>query len=191
MRKKFMRLGAFFLGGLFAGELFFSGSVMAAPIDTAKSSVVIVFSQMGVPVEAQFKRFSGDVHFDATAPANTRAVLTVDVASFDLGDAEYNKEVLKPEWFNAAKFTQATFTSSAVRVLSADKLEADGQLTIKGRAQKVVVPISVKKDGKQQTFSGELIIKRLAFAVGEGEWSATDMVEDNVKIRFTVVTAAQ
>src|SRR5690606_39003408 len=109
----------------------------------------------------------------------------------DLGDPEYNREVLKPEWFNAAKFTNATFTSSAVRVLSADKLEADGQLTIKGRTQKVVVPISVKQNGKQQTFSGELTIKRLAFAIGEGEWSATDMVEDNVRIRFTVVTAAQ
>ncbi len=181
MRKWIVGLGVLLLGI----------EALAAPIDAAKSSVVIVFSQMGVPVEAQFKRFSGDVHFDAAAPANTRAALTVDVASFDLGDPEYNREVLKPEWFNAAKFTNATFTSSAVRVLSADKLEADGQLTIKGRTQKVVVPISVKQNGKQQTFSGELTIKRLAFAIGEGEWSATDMVEDNVKIRFTVVTAAQ
>ena len=181
MRKWIVGLGVLLLGI----------KALAAPIDVAKSSIIIVFSQMGVPIEAQFKRFSGDVQFDAAAPANTRAALTVDVASFDLGDPEYNKEVQKPEWFNAEKFTNATFTSNAVRVLSADKLEADGQLTIKGRTQKIVVPISVKQNGKQQIFSGELAIKRLAFAIGEGEWSATDMVEDNVKIRFTVVTAAQ
>jgi polyisoprenoid-binding protein YceI len=165
--------------------------VNAQPVDVANSRIAVVFEQMGVPVEAQFTRFSGDIAFDAQAPANTTASLTVDVSSFDLGDPEYNKEVRKPEWFDAAKFASAMFVAKTVKVLAPDRLEAAGTLTIKGRAQAVVVPIAVQQKGSQRTFSGELPIKRLAFNIGEGEWKATDMVADDVKIRFTVVTAAQ
>jgi polyisoprenoid-binding protein YceI len=165
--------------------------VSAQPVDVARSRITATFEQMGVPVDAQFTRFSGDIAFDAQAPAKTTASLTVDVGSFDLGDPEYNNEVRKPEWFDTAKFASATFVANTVKVLAPDRLEAAGTLTIKGRTQPVVVPIAVKQDGAQRIFSGELPIKRLAFHIGEGEWAATDMVADIVKIRFTVVTAAQ
>jgi polyisoprenoid-binding protein YceI len=163
----------------------------AQPIDAAKSSVTAAFKQMGVTTDTKFTRFKGDVNYDPAAPEKTTATLQVDITSFDLGDPEYNKEVQKPEWFNSAKFAQATFVTKSVRVISADRLEASGTLTIKGTAQPVVVPVAVKQSGAARTFSGELPIKRLAYKIGEGDWSATDMVADDVKIKFTVVTAAQ
>ena len=171
--------------------LLFTVNVCATPVDAAKSSVTATFTQMGVPVEAKFTRFKADVKYDQAAPQQTQANMQVDVSSFDLGDPEYNKEVQKPEWFNAPKFAQATFVTQAVRALATDRLEATGTLTIKGAAQKVIVPIAVKQTGNQRTFSGELPIKRLAFKIGEGDWSATDMVADIVKIKFTVVTASE
>lgn len=168
-----------------------AGAATAQPIDVRKSSVIATFKQTGVPVDAKFTRFAGDIHFDPTAPEKTRAAMTVDVASFDLGDPEYNSEVQKPEWFNAAKFAQASFVTQSVRMLGADKLEATGTLTIKGIAQPVTVPIAVKTTGATRTFSGELPIRRLTYKIGEGEWSTTDMVADEVRIKFNVVTAAQ
>lgn len=168
----------------------------AQPVDVAKSRITATFSQMSVPVEATFKRFKADVNYDPAAPEKTTATLQLDIASFDLGDPEYNSEVQKPEWFDAKKFAQATFVTQSVRSLAKDRLEVRGTLTIKGRAQPVVVTIGVKELGVKQTgtlreFSGLLPIKRLAFHIGEGEWAATDMVADDVMIKFSVVTAAQ
>lgn len=174
-----------------AATLLFAVNVYAAPVDVAKSSVTATFTQTGVPVEAKFTRFKADVKFDQAAPQQTQANMQVDVSSFDLGDPEYNKEVQKPEWFNASKFAQATFVTQSVRALAPDRLEATGTLTIKGVAQNVVVPIAVKQAGNQRTFSGELPIKRLAYKIGEGDWSATDMLADVVKIKFSVVVVGQ
>lgn len=168
-----------------------SAAANAQLVDVAKSSVSATFRQMNVPVEAKFTRFKADVAYDPAAPEKTAASMQVDVTSFDLGDPEYNKEVQKPEWFNSTKFAQATFVTQSVRALGPDKLEATGTLTIKGVAQPVKVPVAVKQVGATRSFSGELPIKRLVFKIGEGEWSATDMVADDVKIKFTVVTAAQ
>jgi polyisoprenoid-binding protein YceI len=160
----------------------------AAPANLAKSHITITFTQMSVPVDASFKRFNGDINYDPNAANKASAIITVDISSFDLGDPEYNKEVLKPEWFNAGKYAQASFTSNSVRAISATQLEANGVLSIKGTTQNVVIPLAVKADGKGWSFSGELPIKRNDFNIGEGEWRATDMVADEVKIRFLITT---
>lgn len=178
-----------FLG--LATALWFVAAANAQPVDLAKSSVTATFKQTGVAVDTKFTRFKADVNFDPAAPEKTTASMQVDMTSFDLGDPEYNKEVQKPEWFNSAKYAQATFVTQTVRSLGPDRLEAGGILTIKGIAQRVVVPIYVKQSGGTRTFSGELPIKRLVFKIGEGDWSDTDIVADEVKIKFTVVTAAQ
>jgi polyisoprenoid-binding protein YceI len=167
-----------------------SATTYAQAIDPEKSKVIATFTQSGVDVDVAFKKFAAEVNYDPDAQNNTSAKIAVDVSSFDIGDAEYNKEVQKPEWFNTGKFPQATFVTETVRTISPTQLQANGILTIKGKSHNVVVPISVKPDGKAWSFSGELPIKRNDYNVGEGEWTATDMVADEVKIRFTITKAA-
>ena len=160
-----------------------------AQIDPAKSSVVAVSRQMGVPVEGKFQRFSAQVSFDPAKPAEGRASIDIDIASFDLGDADFNRETAKKEWFDAAKFPKATFVTTAIKPAGAGKFEAAGKLAIKGITRDVVAPVSFKAEGGQQVFEGVLPIKRLAFNIGEGEWKDTSTVADDVQIRFRIVTA--
>ena len=160
-----------------------------AQIDPAKSSVVAVSRQMGVPVEGKFQRFSAQVSFDPAKPAEGRASIDIDIASFDLGDADFNRETAKKEWFDAAKFPKATFVTTAIKPAGPGKFDAAGKLTIKGITRDVVAPVSFKAEGGQQVFEGVLPIKRLAFNIGEGEWKDTSTVADDVQIRFRIVTA--
>ena len=160
-----------------------------AQIDPAKSSVVAVSRQMGVPVEGKFQRFSAQVSFDPAKPAEGRASIDIDIASFDLGDADFNRETAKKEWFDAAKFPKATFVTTAIKPAGPGKFDAAGKLTIKGITRDVVAPVSFKAEGGQQVFEGVLPIKRLAFNIGEGEWKDTATVADDVQIRFRIVTA--
>lgn len=157
-------------------------------LDNAKSTVGIVFKQMNVPVDARFKKFTGNIDYDQAKPENSKASVDIEVASFDLGDPEYNKEVLKKEWFNAAQFPKASFVSSGMKTGSNGTLIVAGTLSIKGKSVTINFPLSVKTEGNRQIFEGSLPIKRLYFNIGEGEWKDTSMVADEVIIKFHIVT---
>jgi polyisoprenoid-binding protein YceI len=160
----------------------------ALKTDASKSTVSAVFKQMNVPVEAKFKKFNAQIDFDSTKPQTAKANVEIDIASFDIGEAEYNQEVQKKEWFNAAQFPKASFVSSALKPAADGKLNVSGKLTIKGKTADVNFPVTFRKEGNTQIFEGTLPIRRLAFNIGEGEWKDTGMVADEVQIKFHVVT---
>ena len=182
------------VGGIAVFGLVASTAAVAAPlkVDAAKSTVGAIFKQLNVPVEAKFKKFVAQIDFDSAKPDAAKASVDIDITSFDLGEAEYNKEVLKKEWFNAAQFPKATFVASSIKPTAGapagTKYDVAGKLTIKGKTADVHFPLTVKKEGSGQTFDGALPIKRLAFNIGEGEWKDTGMVADEVTIKFHVVT---
>lgn len=158
-------------------------------VDAARSSIVAVSKQMGVPVEGRFKRFSAQVSFDPVKPAEGKAQVEIDMASFDLGAEDFNRETVKKEWFDAAKYPKATFVTTAIKPAGAGRFEAAGKLTIKGKTVDVVAPVSFRSEGSQHVFEGVLPIKRLQFNIGEGEWKDTSTVADEVQIRFRIVAA--
>jgi polyisoprenoid-binding protein YceI len=156
---------ALLLASLVTGSV---AAVQAAPLktDLAASGVSAVFKQMNVPVEAPFRTFAAQIDYDAAKPAAASASVEITTASFDIGDAMYNKEVAKKEWFNSAQFPKATFVSTSIAPAGAGRCNA-------GR----------------DVFEGQLPIKRLAFNIGEGEWKDTSMVADEVVIKFRVTAA--
>lgn len=159
----------------------------ALKADVAKSSVSAVFKQMNVPVEAKFKRFSAQIDYNPAKPDAAKASVEIDIPSFDLGDADFNKEVQKKEWFNGAQFPKASFVSSAIKPAANGKLDVMGKLSIKGKTADVSFPLTVRQEGGNQVFEGALPIKRLGFNIGEGEWKDTSMVADEVLIKFRVL----
>lgn len=157
-------------------------------VDTSKSTVQIIFKQMNVPVPAQFKKFSATIDYNSAKPENSKAQVDIDTATLNLPAPEYNSEVLKKEWFNTAQFPKASFVSTAMKASGPGKLDVTGNLTIKGKTVPVSFPLQIKTVGKTTNFEGNLVIKRLSFNIGEGEWKDTSMVADEVTIKFNVVT---
>ena len=179
-------------GTLLAALLGVTLAAAAAPLktDPARSRVSAVFTQMNVPVEAPFKKFSAAIDYDAAKPALAKASVEIDTASLDVGEADMNKEVAKKDWFNSAQYPKATFVSSSIKPVTAGKFNVSGKLSIKGKSTDVSFPLTVKTEGGKQVFEGALPIKRLAYSVGEGEWKDTSIVADEVVIKFRV-TAGQ
>ncbi len=177
---------------LMAAALSSSALLFAAnlSLDNGKSTVHVVFKQMEVPVQARFKKFQAQIDYNASKPELSTAKVEIDVTSIDLPAPEYNQEVLKKEWFNAAQFAKASFISTSMKNLGAGKLEVSGNLTIKGKTLAVRFPLQVKTEAKGLSFEGNLPIKRLQFNIGEGEWKDTSMVADEVMIKFKVVTTS-
>ncbi len=150
----------------------------------AQSEIVFVSKQMGVPVEGRFKKFDAQIAFDPAKAAAGKISFTVDMASATLGVKETDAELPKADWFNTAKFAQATFQSSSIKTLGAGKFEVSGALTIKGVSQAVVVPVSLSQAGSTTTALGAFALKRLVFKIGDNEWSDTSMVADEVQVKF-------
>jgi polyisoprenoid-binding protein YceI len=175
---------------LVAGAAFVTTTSQAAnvQVDPAKSTVHVVFKQMNVPVQAQFKKFTASLDYNSAKPESSKAQVDIDAGSLNLPAPEYNAEVLKKEWFNAAQFPKASFTSTSMKSSGVGKLDVTGNLTIKGKTVVASFPLSIKTEGKSISFEGSLPIKRLTFNIGEGEWKDTDMIADEVIIKFKVVT---
>lgn len=162
-----------------------AGTVLAQQkLVPAQSEIVFVSKQMGVPVEGRFKKFDAQISFNPSKPETSKIAFTVDTGSATLGVPETDAELPKPTWFNVPKFPQATFQSSSVKGLGAGKFEVAGKLSIKGLSRDVVVPVTLTQNGAATTATGTFSLKRLAFKIGENEWSDTSMVADDVQVKF-------
>ncbi|HTJ91781.1 MAG TPA: YceI family protein [Pararobbsia sp.] len=162
-----------------------------AGVDTAKSTLTATFKQMNVPVDGSFKKMDATIQFDPANLAASKAQLDVDVASFDLGSAEYNDQVAGKDWFDAKDFPRATFVSNSIKAGANGAYAVTGTLTIRGKSNTVTVPVQYHKDGAAQVFDGVLPIKRLQYGIGQGEWSDTSLVADDVQLKFHIVSNGQ
>ena len=150
----------------------------------AKSEIKFSGKQMGVAQDGKFGKFSAKANLDPKKPDASHAEITIDLSSMDLGSAEANAEVIRPDWFDTAKFPQAKFVSASVKNISGDKFEMRGKMTVKGTTKDVVVPFTMKESGGTTTAQGAIEIKRLDFKVGAGVWGDLETVANEVQIRF-------
>jgi polyisoprenoid-binding protein YceI len=164
------------------------GQAGAADVDYAKSEITFVSKQMNVPVQGRFRKFNAQIEFDPKKLAAARAQIEVDLGSIDTGSPDADAEVGKKPWFNTSAFPTAKFTSSSVTQAGPDKYQAHGKLSIKGTGQDVVAPFAVKRAGATLTYEGGFTLKRLQFKIGEGAWSDTETVADDVQVNFRIVT---
>jgi polyisoprenoid-binding protein YceI len=165
-----------------------SGLLLAAELNVGpatKSTLVATFKQEGVAVDSPFTRFSGKVSYDPRNVAASSAMLEVETASLDIGDPAYNAEVAKKSWFDSAAHPKGVFRSTAIKPLAANRFEATGTLTLKGKMQTLTVPVTVGTMPAGTTFDGSFTISRKAFGIGDPIWD--EVLEDKVVVKFHLV----
>ena len=150
----------------------------------AQSSIAFTARQMGVPLQGHFSHFDAQIAFDPAQLASSKIAFTVNTGSATLGSRETDAELPKAEWFNTARFPQATFQSSSIKALGSGKFEVAGKLSIKGQAHDVVVPVTLVQTGATTLASGTMLLKRLTYKIGDGEWADTSLVADDVQVQF-------
>ena len=155
-----------------------------AQLATAGSEIAFTTKQMGVPVDGKFGKFSAQIALDPKKPETGSVAFSIDTGSARFGSAELDAEVPKPTWLNVPKFPQASFQSVAIKGLGAGKFEVAGKLSIKGLVRDITVPVQLTQTGPNSTASGAFTLKRLDFKVGEGEWTDTSMLANDVQVRF-------
>lgn len=162
-----------------------------APAQLVAAASEIGFStrQMGVPVDGKFGKFTAQIALDPRQPASGSVAFTIDTTSARFGSAEIDAEIPKAVWLDSKRFPQASFQSSAIKSAGPGRFEVAGKLGIKGQVRDVVVPVQVVQAAGTSTASGQFVIKRLDFKVGEDEWTDTSLLANDVQVRFKLVLA--
>ena len=157
-----------------------------AKVIPAQSEIDFTIKQMGVSVDGKFAKWSADIAFDPKKPEAGKVAFTITTASASFGSPETDAEVPKATWFNVAKFPNATFASTSIKAKGAGKFDVAGKLTVKGTTKDVVVPIALAQAGGTTTATGAFTIKRNDFHIGEGEWTDTSQLADEVAVKFKI-----
>lgn len=153
-------------------------------LDPAASRLALRASYQGEAVPAVVKQFDTRLRFDPANPADGRLEVRVKLPSVDFGSSDIDEAVRGPEWFDFARFPDATFISTDIRRIAPDRYLARGTLQLKGAAQPVAVPFTWNASGNSAAMKGEVTLDRSAFRIGTGEWRAGDLIGLDVKVVF-------
>jgi len=155
-------------------------------MDQAASRLEFVASYERTAAPGVFRKFDTRLRFDPDQPESGSLEVTVAVASADMRNADINKAIAGVQWFDFARYPQATFRATEIRRADPDRYLARGTLTLKGMQQAIEVPFSWSQDAGAARMRGELVVGRAAFGIGTGEWATTNVIGPDVTIRFDV-----
>ncbi|MFJ2480207.1 YceI family protein [Pseudomonas sp. NPDC087598] len=168
----------------------FAQAVEYTRVNTTASQISFTYNQMGSRMYGTFGKFEATLDFNTDNLDNAHTTLRIDLTSIDAGSADANTELVKPAWFDTAKYPVAVFESSHFTRVRENHYLIAGQLTLKGIAREVQVPVELKPDNAIGIFDGELVLKRDEFGLGAGEWADT-VVSKDINIKFKVVAPQQ
>lgn len=136
-----------------------------------------------------FAHPAGTLWFDAKDWSKSRVEVSVDITTLDLGDAEWNRRMLKRDFLHGEKFPQARFVSTAVEKIDGKRLRVTGDLTLRGKTAPVVLEATLNDMARHPYtfrntagFSARTVLKRSDF----GMISLPNVVADEVELRLEV-----
>lgn len=143
-------------------------------IDAVHSAVIFRIQHMGAGYTyGRFNGIEGSVTWDAANPSASSVMVKVAAASIDTGNKDRDNHLRSPDFFDAAKFPDITFTSTAVKA-NGTTLEVAGKLSLHGVTKDVTVTMEKTGEGKGRSgealvgFEGVLQVKRSDYGMSYG-----------------------
>jgi polyisoprenoid-binding protein YceI len=164
--------------------------------DAAHSEVDFTIKHLAVSnVHGRLGHVDATIVYDEKDVTKSTVNATIDMTGINTGESARDNHLKTPDFFDTAKFANATFVSTGVTKGGAG-LQVAGNLTIKG----VTKPITLDVEGpgasvpgmdkKLHTgFSATATIHRADFGIGSGFGSA--ILGDDVKITIDLDVAKQ
>lgn len=158
-------------------------------LDPSHTNVLAQWSHFGFSNPfANFGNVEGTLVYDAKNVANSSVQVTLPLSGLESFTPKFNEHLRAADFFDAAKFPNATFKSTKVEAAGAGKLKVTGNLTIKDVTRPVVLDATLNKAGEHPMskaatigFDATTTISRTEFGVG----AYAPNVGDTVTLRIT------
>jgi polyisoprenoid-binding protein YceI len=152
------------------------------------SQVDFSYSHLGFSTQTQALRtVKGELLLDAADLTKSSVSATIDITSIDTGVAKFDEHLKSADFFDTAKFPEATFQSTKVEAAGTGKLKVTGDLTLHGVTKPVVLDVTVNKIGEHPMakvaaagFNATTTVSRSDFGLG----GYVPAVGDQVTIRI-------
>ena len=169
--------------------LFAAGAVHAADY-TAQPESKLGFSAtyQDEAFVGSFARFTPVIRFDPAQLATSRFDVRIVLASAGTANAERDEMLLGSEFFDAVGVPEARYVATRFRALGGNRFVAEGTLSLRGVSKPVPLAFNWTP-GAKPVLIGEATISRLAFKVGTGDWTDTELLPDAVKVKTRLVLA--
>ncbi|PWY54418.1 polyisoprenoid-binding protein [Legionella qingyii] len=153
-----------------------------------ESSISFTATQNNAPVTGSFKEFTAKIVADPQNYQNSSVDVVVNMNSLTTSYAEISSILLSSDWFNAKEFPRAEFKSTKFTKKDDKNYEAIGILTIKNKSVPVTLTFTATESPKDHlVVEGHTNLKRLYFGIGQGDWSSTSEIKDEVTVNFKAV----
>ena len=147
-------------------------------------------------VRGQFADFEGTIQADPAQPALSTVSFKIKTASIDTHNADRDKHLRSPDFFDAEKCPDISFQSTKITPNGKDKYDVAGTLTIHCISKPMTIPVTylgVAKDpGGNERASFEVVTKlnRKDFGIN---WNKTLdagglMLSDDVDVEINLET---
>jgi polyisoprenoid-binding protein YceI len=116
----------------------------------------------------------------------SKAVVSIDMTSAFTNEQTRDESLPTADWFNADKFPRATFVTKGFTALGGGKYQAAGDLTLKGVSKPIVLPFTLVISGDTAKMTSAIIVNRLVFGVGQGQWKTEEAIPARVTVRIAL-----
>ena len=174
--------------------LLLSSTLLAAPTYAAcwtavpqTSAIVFTVSQAGAPMQGTFHDYDALVCMGNDA-GDDHIRVSVRTASVDTQLPELDEALRGTDFFDVSRWPQAVFESESVKPLGQGRYQVIGKLTLRDVTRELSVPFSLTPASNGGAkLEGRLIIQRLDYNIGLGQWADTRWVGNPVDLSFLVV----
>jgi polyisoprenoid-binding protein YceI len=138
---------------------------------------------------AQLAQGKGMLEFDAMQPTLASVEVSLPLSSLASGVPDLDEHLKSGDFFEVARFPEATFASTKVeKTMAADRLKVTGNLTLHGVTKPVTLDVTILKTGSNPRtkvatigFNATGRIKRSDFGLG----AFVPQVGDEVTVQIT------
>ena len=157
-------------------------------IDPKHTNVIATWDHFGFShPSASFAQADGTIVYDADHVGQSSVKVTLPLSGMTSFVAALDKHLGSEDFFDVAKYPDATFSSTRVEAAGDNKLRVIGDLTMHGITKPVVLEVTLNKagagrDGQPRIgFDATTSIKRSEWGLG----MVAPAVSDDVAIRIT------
>jgi polyisoprenoid-binding protein YceI len=155
-------------------------------VDKTASRVGFEAAMNGEGFTGAFKRYDAQISFDPKDLKGSKAVVSIDMTSALTNEQTRDESLPTPDWFNAEKFPRATFISKGFTALGGGKYQAAGDLTLRGVTKPIILPFTLVISGDTAKMTSAIIVNRLVFGVGQGQWKTEEAIPARVTVRIAL-----
>ena len=149
-------------------------------VDHSKSKLEVEIIQGGKPVAGSFSNWQAEIEFDPDKLEKANVAVSISIASLSLGGV--TEQAISKDFLNAAGYPQAEFSSKKFIKIEDGKYQAEGELSLIGETNPLVLPFDLKIENGRAFMSGRTKIERLDYGIGQKGFSTDGTLGFTVQI---------